>query len=174
MQATLTTALRHWLYRTRSAPFAALALMMAAAFGLAAEELGPVESARAEPAAAPDSSIEPINAEPPEAKQPEPTLLGGLGGIRPALDKYGIGLDLGYIGETFGVMHGGIHRGAIYEGQTSAGLSFDLKKMLGWPGAKIYADALQIHGRGASRTVERPPCRVCTRNSPSRACLSTE
>ena len=50
-------------------------------------------------------------------------------------------------------MHGGVKRGAIYEGQASAGLSFDLEKMLGWPGAKIYANALQIHGRGASRTL---------------------
>ena len=153
MQTTLTTAFRHWLYQTRLAPFVALALMMAAAVGLAAEQPDPVEPARAEPAAAPESSIEPINAEPPEAKQPEPTLLGGLGGVRLALDKYGIGLDLGYIGETFGVVHGGIHRGAIYEGQASAGLSFDLKKMLSWPSAQIYANALQIHGRGASRTL---------------------
>ena len=106
----------------------------------------------------PGSSIEPLQAEPAEAEPgeaeaPEPKLLGDLGGLRPALDRYGIGLELGYIGETFGVVHGGAKRGAIYEGQASAGLSFDLEKMLGWPGAKIYANALQIHGRGASRTL---------------------
>ena len=50
-------------------------------------------------------------------------------------------------------MHGGVNRGAIYEGQASAGVTVDLEKMVGWTGAKIYANALQIHGRGASRAL---------------------
>ena len=45
-----------------------------------------------------------------------------------------------------------MNQGIVYDGQASAGLGFDLEKMLGWPGAKIYANALQIHGHGASRT----------------------
>lgn len=132
----------------------ALALVACGASGVAAEP------GQAEPA---ESSIEPIEAETPEAETPEaetpeaetpePQLLGSLDGLRPALAEYGISLELGYIGETFGVVHGGVNRGIIYEGQASAGLAFDLEKMLRWPGAKIYANALQIHGRGPSSTL---------------------
>ena len=136
--------------RTGRGLLIALALSVGTPAGFAAEPETTAPGAAEPPD--PGTSIEPASRpEPDEAEAPEPKLLGDLGGLRPALDKYGIGLDLGYIGETFGVVHGGMKRGAIYEGQASAGLSFDLEKMFGWPGAKIYANALQIHGRGASR-----------------------
>src|SRR5689334_1862843 len=135
------------LWRTGLGLLIALALSIGTPAGFAAEPETTAPGAAEPPD--PGTSIEPVQAEPAEA--PEPKLLGDLGGLRPALDKYGIGLELGYIGETFGVVHGGVKRGAIYEGQASAGLSFDLEKMFGWSGAKIYANALQIHGRGASR-----------------------
>src|SRR5262245_49998581 len=115
-----------------------LALLTGGPVGLAAEP-GQTSSGGAEPPDLPAGAAEPIEAEPEEGETPEPKLLGDLGGLRPALGKYGIELELGYIGETFGVVSGGVKRGAIYEGQASAGLSFDLAKMLGWPGAKIYA-----------------------------------
>ena len=137
------------LWRTGRGLLIALALSVGTPAGFAAEPETTAPGAAEPPD--PGTSIEPLQAEPAEAEAPEPKLLGDLGGLRPALDKYGIGLELGYIGETFGVVHGGVKRGAIYEGQASAGLSFDLEKMFGWPGAKIYANALQIHGRGASR-----------------------
>src|SRR5215217_4262188 len=139
------------LWRTGRGLLIALALSIGTPAGFAAEPETAAPGASEPPD--PGTSIEPLQAEPAEAEAPEPKLLGDLGGLRPALDKYGIGLELGYIGETFGVVHGGVKRGAIYEGQASAGLSFDLEKMLGWPGAKIYANALNIHGRGASRTL---------------------
>jgi porin len=101
----------------------------------------PVEPAQAEPAAA----------EAAGAEAPEPKLLGDLGGLRPALARYGIDLGLSYIGETLGVVQGGVKRGAIYEGQAGISLSADLDKLLDWSGGKIYANALNIHGRGASR-----------------------
>jgi porin len=103
----------------------------------------------------PVSSIEPIEAEPapPEGETAEPRLLGDLGGLRPALAQYGVDLTFGYIGETFGVVQGGVKRGAIYEGQASVGLEIDLDKLVGWNGAKLYANAINIHGRGASRTL---------------------
>ena len=126
----------------------ALGLLSALALTIGGPAASAAESDKAEPAEASATSIEPVRAEPAEAEAPEPKLLGDLGGLRPALDKYGIGLDLGYIGETFGVVSGGVKRGFVYEGQASAGLSFDLDKLFGWPGAKIYANALQIHGRG--------------------------
>ena len=140
-------------WRTGRGLLIALALSVGTPAGFAAE-LETTAPGAAEPPD-PGTSIEPEQAEPDEAEAPEPKLFGDLGGLRPALDKYGIGLDLGYIGETFGVVHGGVKRGAIYDGQASAELSFDLEKMLGWPGAKIYANALQIHGRGASRRLAR-------------------
>src|SRR3954447_26821636 len=97
----------------------------------------PVERAQDEPEAA----------EPIETEAPEPRLLGDLGGLRPALAKHGIDLGLSYIGETFGVVHGGVKRGAIYEGQAGVALGIDLDKLIGWSGGKIYANALNIHGR---------------------------
>ena len=140
---------------------AAFALILGGPTGFAAE---PDAAARspAEPAVDPGTPIEPVQAEPVPAEpeggekeageKEEPKLLGDLGGVRPALDKYGIGLDLSYIGETFGVVHGGVKRGAIYEGQAGIGVSLDFEKMLGWSGAKAYANALNIHGKGASRS----------------------
>ncbi|MGE5268135.1 MAG: carbohydrate porin [Thiohalocapsa sp.] len=102
-----------------------------------------------------------LAAEPPEA-QPEaqPTgeqpaeskLLGGdLGGLRPALAASGIELGITYIGEAFGSPTGGVRRGAVYDGQLGASLDADLDKLAGWPGAKAHVNALEIHGRGASR-----------------------
>jgi porin len=127
----------------------ALALMLGGPAGFAADpdmaEPGPVE-----PAADPGTPVEPAQAEPEKAEAPEPKLLGDLGGLRPALAAHGIELEFSYSGETFGVVHGGVKQGAIYEGQAGIGLSADLDKLVGWPGAKLYANALQIHGRGAS------------------------
>src|SRR3954469_21537451 len=136
-------------WRTGRGLLIALALSVGTPAGFAAE-LETTAPGAAEPPD-PGTSIEPEQAEPDEAEAPKPKLLGDLGGLRPALDKYGISLDLGYIGETFGVVYGGMKRGAIYDGQASAELSFDLEKMFGWPGAEINASVLQIHGRGASR-----------------------
>ncbi|HEX2152289.1 MAG TPA: carbohydrate porin [Stellaceae bacterium] len=124
----------------------ALALTLGTPAAFAAEP-GQADPGTADTADAPETPIEPVQAEPVEA---EPTLLGDLGGLRPALAKHGIELDLSYIGEAFGVVHGSVKRGAIYEGQAGIGLGIDLEKMVGWPGAKAYANALQIHGRGAS------------------------
>jgi porin len=124
---------------------AALVLLLGGPAGFAAET-GDVEAGQI-----PATPIEPVQAMPEEAT--EPKLLGDLGGLRPPLDQYGILLDLSYIGETFGVVSGGVKRGAIYEGQAAIGVGVDLEKLAGWPGAKIYANALQIHGRGASRTL---------------------
>lgn len=135
----------------------ALALTAAAPSGFAAGPETVTPGAR-EPAAEPGTPVEPVQAEPAEAKPaeaeaPEPKLFGDLGGLRPALDGYGIDLGLSYIGETFGVVHGGVERGAIYQGQAGIALGVDLDKLLGWTGAKVYANALNIHGRGASRTL---------------------
>src|SRR4051812_30823946 len=131
-----------------------LALTLGGASGFAAEPDAaappnpgtPVEPAEAEPAQGATQAAEPT-------KAPEPKLLGDLGGLRPPLTQYGVTLGLSYIGETFGVVHGGVKQGAIYEGQAGIALSADLEKMLGWSGGKLYANALNIHGQGASRSL---------------------
>ncbi|MGD9614465.1 MAG: carbohydrate porin [Alphaproteobacteria bacterium] len=139
MKSTLMTAL---------GLLAALALLPVGPAGFAAEP-GQGPPGGAESPDLPAGAAEPEE-EKPEEEKPEPKLLGDLGGLRPALARYGIEIDLSYIGETFGVVHGGVKRGAVYGGQAGIGLGIDLEKLVGWRGAKTYADALQIHGRGAS------------------------
>ena len=62
----------------------------------------------------------------------------------------GIELGISYIGETLGVVSGGVKQGARYEGQLGVSLDADLDKLTGWPGAKAHANAFAIHGRGTS------------------------
>ena len=118
----------------------AMALIVGSASGFTAE------LAQAEPVDVPAGAAEPVEAQPPT----EPRLLGDLGGLRRFLARSGIELEFSYIGETFGVVGGGVKRGVVYEGQAAAGLTADLDRLVGWPGARIYASALQIHGRGPS------------------------
>jgi porin len=115
--------------------------------------LGGAPAFAAEPAEVTVSPATPVQAEPAEGEEPEPQLLGDLGGLRPGLAAYGISLELGYIGETFGLVRGGIKRGATYDGQAAAGIEIDLEKLVGWPRAKIYANAFQIHGREPSKVL---------------------
>jgi porin len=115
--------------------------------------LGSSSAFAAEPADIPVGLTEPAQAESAEGEEAEPKLLGDLGGLRPALAKYGISLELGYIGETFGVVRGGVRRGATYDGQAAAGIDIDLEKLVGWPRAKIYANAFQLHGRQPSQVL---------------------
>src|SRR4051812_4116562 len=140
--------------KTGIGTLSALALLAGGPAGFGAEPgaAGPADPGTSvEPAQAEPTGAEPTGAEPIESEAPEPKLLGGLGGVRPTLAEHGISLDLSYIGETFGVVHGGVKRGAIYEGQAGIALGADLDKLLGWPGARIYANALNIHGKGASQ-----------------------
>ena len=137
-------------WRTGRGLLIALALSVGGPAGFAAE---PETTApgRGEPPD-PGTSIEPEQAEPDEAEAPEPKLLGDLGGLRPALDKYGI--------ESRSRLYRRDVRRRAWRRRSAARfmrarpaleLSFDLEKMFGWSGAEIYANALQIHGRGASR-----------------------
>lgn len=77
-------------------------------------------------------------------------LLGTIGGLRPALDRYGISLGLTEQSEVLGNPAGGRRRGVIYEGATEMSLGADLGKALGWNGATFNVSAWQIHGRGLS------------------------
>lgn len=83
---------------------------------------------------------------PPTGFWERPTLLGELGGLRPALERLGITLALQEQSEIAGNISGGLHTGAVYSGLTTASLTLDTKA-LGLQGGKFFASALQIHGR---------------------------
>ena len=57
-------------------------------------------------------------------------LIGDIGGLRPALAKYGITLSLTENAETFGNLTGGVHQGFEVNGLTTAQLQLDTQKPL--------------------------------------------
>lgn len=76
--------------------------------------------------------------------------LGDIGGLRPALGRYGVTLDMQETSEVLGNLTGGIRRGAAYDGVTTLSLGMETDKALGWKGGLFHASALQLHGRGLS------------------------
>jgi porin len=79
-----------------------------------------------------------------------PNLFGDLGGLRTALGKDGITLNLTETSEALGNFSGGFNRGADYDGLTTATLQIDSKAAFGFEGGQFNASALQIHGRNLS------------------------
>ena len=91
----------------------------------------------------------------PAAKEPvsfwqQDTMTGDWGGLRSRLVEKGITLEVTETLELWGNVAGGLRRGATVMGVGKAGLTFDLEKLVQWPGAKIVVNAYQIHGRGLS------------------------
>jgi porin len=82
----------------------------------------------------------------PVEADPADTLLGDIGGLRPALARYGATLDLSETDEVFGNLTGGLHRGFAYDGLTSMNLEVHTEKAFGWKDGIIRASAFQIHG----------------------------
>lgn len=80
-------------------------------------------------------------------------LLGDLLGLRPWLDRRGVTLFAGHVGETAWGIDGGQRRGVAYAQQTHVGLIADLDKSLGWHGAK--ANLVFINRSGDSLSAER-------------------
>jgi porin len=78
------------------------------------------------------------------------TLTGDRGGVRTMLQNVGITFGLLDQSEVWGNLAGGLRRGAVYEGLTTASLTVDLGKLVWWPGATFLINAFQIHGRGPS------------------------
>jgi porin len=76
------------------------------------------------------------------------TLTGDWGGARTALHNKGIDITLNYIGETFAVLSGGLHRQASYEGRFEFSIDTDLQKLVGWTGASTHFTIYQIHNSG--------------------------
>ena len=104
-----------------------------------AEQAGPAESGGAAPPWAGDLDTRSL-------------LLGDLGGLRPALDRYGIAFGLSELTESLGNPVGGIRSGASIEGLTQASVGADLSKLIGLDGGLFNVSAYQIHGRGLTPT----------------------
>ncbi len=75
-----------------------------------------------------------------------PTLLGDMGGLRPALAKYGITLQLYEEAETFGNPTGGVRQGFEVNGVTTAQLQWDPKPLLGVDGGIFSVSGFHIWG----------------------------
>ena len=72
-------------------------------------------------------------------------LTGEWGGARAALRDKGIEIGINYIGETLGLLSGGLQRGTAFEGRLDVAVDTDLEKLVGWNGAKTQVRAFQIH-----------------------------
>ncbi|TAN29765.1 MAG: carbohydrate porin [Castellaniella sp.] len=78
------------------------------------------------------------------------TLTGDWGGLRAALKDTGTDITLGYVGEGFDVISGGLRRRSSYEGRFEFSVDSDLDKAIGWPGAKAHVTIFNIHHGGSN------------------------
>ena len=78
------------------------------------------------------------------------TLLGDMGGLRPALAKYGVTLSILENVETFGNVSGGVRQGFEVNGLTTATLQVDTEKAFGLAGGLLNVSGLQIWGGNLS------------------------
>lgn len=91
-------------------------------------------------------------AQTPPADQPgpglwqRPALLGDMGGLRPALGRHGITLDLQYQPELWARLGSGFKHGVAGDGLVTLTLGMDGKKALGWTGARFNLSVLGIYG----------------------------
>jgi porin len=67
------------------------------------------------------------------------------------LNTTGLQLCVNYTAEVLANLKGGLRTGPIYEGKLEGIVHADLQTLMGWPGATVHANFLQIHGRGLSR-----------------------
>ena len=74
------------------------------------------------------------------------TLLGDIGGLRPALAKYGLTLQLYEEAETFGNLTGGVRQGFEVNGVTTAQAQLDTKPLFGLPGGIVSVSGFHIWG----------------------------
>ncbi|UVF22202.1 carbohydrate porin (plasmid) [Microvirga terrae] len=90
---------------------------------------------------------------PPEPCSASETLASTwtIQGFPKDLDTTGLQLCVNYTAEALANLKGGVRTGPIYEGKLEGIVHADLHTLVGWPGATIHANFLQIHGRGLSR-----------------------
>jgi porin len=77
-------------------------------------------------------------------------LLGDMGGLRPALDKYGVQLTILENVETFGNVSGGVKQGFETDGLTTVTLQMDTEKAFGLKGGTLNVSGLQYWGGNLS------------------------
>lgn len=73
-------------------------------------------------------------------------LLGDMGGLRPALDRYGVQLTILENVETFGNLSGGVKQGFEGNGLTTVTLQMDTEKAFDLKGGTFNVSGLQIWG----------------------------
>ncbi|AWN40413.1 carbohydrate porin [Methylobacterium durans] len=78
-------------------------------------------------------------------------LASALDDGRAALKARGIEIGLTSIGETIGILRGGLRRRSVYEGRLDVQVDADLGVLAGWQGLRVHANAYQIHGTGPTR-----------------------
>ncbi len=71
-------------------------------------------------------------------------LLGDMGGLRPALAKYGVTLTLLENFEVFGNVTGGVKQGFEPKGLTTVTLQMDTEKAFGLKGGTLNVSGLQV------------------------------
>jgi porin len=72
--------------------------------------------------------------------------LGDIGGLRPALLKYGLSLQLTEEAETFGNLTGGVRQGYEVNGVTTLQAQLDTKPLFGVPGGILSVQGFHIWG----------------------------
>jgi porin len=72
-------------------------------------------------------------------------LTGEWHGARTASKEKRVDIGIDYIGETFGILSGGLRRGSTYEGLLAVSVDTDLEKLTGWKGASTHITIFQIH-----------------------------
>jgi porin len=96
----------------------------------------------------------------PQTKAPAPgplgldlqgqNLLGDMGGLRPALARYGVAFTLLENVETFGNLSGGVKQGFEANGLTTVTLQMDTAKAFGLTGGTLNVSGLQYWGGNLS------------------------
>ena len=74
------------------------------------------------------------------------TLLGDVGGLRPALARFGVTVGLSEISEWLQNAHGGIKTRNRYHGLTTLTVGVDTAQAGAWQGGSFNVSALDIHG----------------------------
>ncbi len=97
-----------------------------------------------------DASAQTPPAPEPDASDPK-TLTGNWGGLRDTLEKeHGVTLGLQEQSEVFGNLSGGLRRGTVYTGLTTASVTLDLGTIAGWSDTTFMVSIIQNHGRGVT------------------------
>ena len=73
-------------------------------------------------------------------------LLGDMGGLRPALAKYGLTLTILENVEVFGNLSGGVQQSLEPKGLTTVTLEMDTEKAFGLKGGTLNVSGLQVYG----------------------------